>query len=239
MPTLPQFAPAESREELLRAIAKVQRGLVEEPIARLPCGVAAIDTLLQGGWPRGRLSELYGTRSCGKTTLALHLLAAVTGRREIGAWIDAADAVHPLSLVAAGVDLSRVLWVRPRSFPEALRSAEVVLSTKGIALVVLDCGERAARFPSRAAWLRLQRAAARSHAVLLLLAPHSLAGSFAALRLRLQANGGQWVRAGQREFLEGLRAFVVVERNRIGRENQRLGWEVRWPSAVGSAGLGV
>ncbi len=231
MPTLPQFAPAESREDLLHSIPGVQSGLAEEPIVRLACEVAPLDALLEGGWPRGRLSELYGARSCGKTTLAVQLLAAVTRRGEMGVWIDAADALHPLSLVAAGVELPRVLWVRPRSWQEALRSAEMALSSKGFALVVLDWGEQIPRWPSHGAWVRLQRAAARAQAVLLLLTPRSLAGSFATLRMRLQARRARWVRVGQQAFLEGLQALAVVERNRAGFERQQRCWEVGWQVA--------
>lgn len=231
MPTLPHFASAESREDFLQVVPGVQRGLAEEQIVRLPCEIAPFDALLEGGWPRGRLSELYGTRSCGKTTLALHLLAAVTRRGEMGVWIDAANALHPLSLAAAGVELPRVLWVRPRSWQEALRSAEIVLSSKGFALVVLDCGEQIPRWPSHGAWVRLQRAAARAHAVLLFLTAQSLTGSFATLRMRLQARKARWVRVGQQAFLEGLQTVAVVERNRTGSERQQRCWEVGWQLA--------
>lgn len=235
MATLPQFAPKESRQGLLQIVPGVQRGLAGEHVARLPCDIAQLDALLGGGWPRGCLSEIYGTRSSGKTTLALHLLAAVTRRGEMGVWIDAADALHPLSLVAAGVELPRVLWVRPRTWQEALRSAEIALSSKGLALVVLDWGEHIPRVPSHAVWVRLQRAAARAHTALLLLTPQSLAGSFAALRVRLRAHAARWLHAGQCAVLEGFRAVAAIERNRVGPQRAQCGWEARWPVASGAS----
>lgn len=233
-----QFAAEMKSAELVGIVPGLRRGWAVEPVIRLPCAVPALDELLGGGWPRGRLSEIYGARSAGKTTLALHLLASVTQRGETGVWVDAADALHPLSLVAAGVDLRRVLWVRPRSGQEALRCAEIVLSNKGFALVVLDWGERAPHLLGHAAWVRLQRAAARAHAVLLVLTPRSLAGSFAALRVHMQRRGTHWLRVGQRACLEGLQAIVAVERNRTGPERQQLRWQASWQQPGWACGGG-
>ena len=75
-------------------------------------GVAAVDELLDGGLPIGAITEMTGPESSGRTSLALSFLARVTQGGSVGAWIDVCDALHAESAAAAGIDLSRLLWVR-------------------------------------------------------------------------------------------------------------------------------
>jgi recombination protein RecA len=77
-----------------------------------PTGVANLDALLRGGIPRGSLVELYGRSSSGRTGLCLSLLAQATGEQRSCAFVDVSDSLDPMSLAAAGVDLTRLLWVR-------------------------------------------------------------------------------------------------------------------------------
>jgi hypothetical protein len=77
-----------------------------------PTGVADLDAVLGGGFPRGSLVELYGPASSGRTSLAFSLLAQATERQEACAFVDVSDSLDPVSLAAAGVELPRVLWVR-------------------------------------------------------------------------------------------------------------------------------
>jgi len=74
-------------------------------------GIAALD-VLAGGLPRGCLTEICGPASSGRTTLLLAALAAATRRGEFCTIVDASDALDPHSVVAAGVELERLLWVR-------------------------------------------------------------------------------------------------------------------------------
>jgi hypothetical protein len=83
-----------------------------DPAAFVPTGLAALDAHLRSGVPRGQLSEIVGSRSSGRTTLTLQLLAAATREGELVAFVDTFDRLDVASLVAAGADLSRVLWVR-------------------------------------------------------------------------------------------------------------------------------
>jgi recombination protein RecA len=78
----------------------------------LPCGLAAVDAVLGGGLPLGGITELTGAHSSGRTTLVLSALAEVTRRGESCAYVDASDALNPVSAAALGVDLRRLLWVR-------------------------------------------------------------------------------------------------------------------------------
>jgi recombination protein RecA len=77
-----------------------------------PSGIAELDALLGGGFPRGSLVELCGPASSGRTSLAFSLLAQATDRQEACAFVDVCDSLDPMSLAAAGVELPRVLWVR-------------------------------------------------------------------------------------------------------------------------------
>jgi hypothetical protein len=75
-------------------------------------GIAELDALLRGGFPRGSLIELCGTSSSGRTSVSFSLLAQATARQEACAFVDVSDSLDPMSLAAAGADLARVLWIR-------------------------------------------------------------------------------------------------------------------------------
>lgn len=83
-----------------------------DPSAYVPTGLPTLDAHLRSGVPRGQMSEIVGPQSSGRTTLALQLLAAATRDGELVAFVDTFDRLDVASLVAAGADLSRVLWIR-------------------------------------------------------------------------------------------------------------------------------
>jgi hypothetical protein len=112
---------------LLEHLAETPRLARVTPATRLevrpapemvPFGIDALDRLT-GGLPRGCLTEISGPDSSGRTSVLLATLAAATRRGEICALIDASDAFHPRSGAAAGIDLTRLLWVRCTSTPPA------------------------------------------------------------------------------------------------------------------------
>jgi hypothetical protein len=113
-----------------------------EPLRRLPSQLDVVDDLLDGGLPRGRVSELVGPQSSGKTSLLIAFLAAATRRSEVTAYVDLADSLSPASFAAAGVDLEHLLWVRPHSLKDAVRCAEIILQAGGFAAVALDLSDR-------------------------------------------------------------------------------------------------
>jgi len=100
------------------AAANVARGLDgftarhSEPALLQSCGVAELDAILGGGFPRGALVEVCGPASSGRTGLCLSLLAQATQQQEACAFVDVSDALDPMSVAAAGVDLTRLLWIR-------------------------------------------------------------------------------------------------------------------------------
>jgi hypothetical protein len=185
--------------------------------ARLATGLPEIDCLLGGGFPRGRLAEIAGPLSSGRTSLALALLAETTRRGALASVIDAADAFDPSSADAAGIDLARVLWARPAGIADALRCAEHVLGAGGFALVIVDLAFAAARERPRipaSAWPRLRRSAATTDAGLVLLSRDRLAGASADLALELGAARAHF--AAQPSWLEALESRVQLVRNRAG-----------------------
>ena len=90
----------------------------------VPTGIADLDARLQGGIPRGHLSEVTGPRSSGRLAILVSALAGATARGETVALVDPLDMFDPVSASAAGIDFQRMLWVRG----EATSSARVSLS---------------------------------------------------------------------------------------------------------------
>lgn len=202
--------PAELAERLRAGAAPNEA----PALPRLATGIASLDALLGGGFPRGRVSEITGPLSSGRTALAFALVAAATRNGEIAAVVDATDAFDPESAAAAGVDLSRVLWARPSRPREALRCAERLLEARGFGVVVLD---QDAPMDSRAGasiWLRMSRSAMASGTALVLLAPATRAGPFAALSLEARATRVHF--ATRPAWLEALDTRVAPLRTRIG-----------------------
>jgi len=187
-------------------------------IARFPTGLSALDDALGGGLPRGRIVELAGGRSSGRTGLACAIAAAATRAGETIGWVDPADALDPETAAATGVTLARTLWVRPRDVDAAFRAAEIVLGAGGFGLVVLDVDAR-----DGAPWPRLARAAERGRSTLLVVASRRGAGTFAAVGLELTGQRVRWDRGpGQLVMLGGMDSRLSIARNRVGRPGQAL-----------------
>ena len=105
---------------------------------RIPTGIAALDTVLQGGGlPRGRLTEIVGSIGSGKTTLARAVVEATVADRGWVAYIDAQRTLDPRDWVHLG-DAEGVWMIRPHDATRAAWCADVVLRSGAFALVVLD-----------------------------------------------------------------------------------------------------
>src|SRR5271168_4843337 len=81
---------------------------------RLRSGLPPLDALIDGGIPRGRISEITGRAGSGKTSIAASFAAFATRRGEVAAWLDASGSFDPESMATAGVDLRRMLWASMR-----------------------------------------------------------------------------------------------------------------------------
>ena len=211
-------APRPALDRLLEDLGPaLRRGpAAEESRPPLATGLADLDARLGGGLAPGRISELCGPASSGRTALALALLARATGAGAAVAAVDPGDAFHPASAAATGVALERVLWARPPDPAAALRCCERLLQTGGFAAVWLDAGRSARAWSAlpAAAWQRLDRAAAATGTALLVGAPQRLAGPRADLALELRARRARF--EGQPRLFEGLELEVAVSRARRG-----------------------
>jgi hypothetical protein len=189
------------------------------PHLRLATGLPALDAALEGGLPRGQVTELIGARSAGRTGLACRIAASATRAGEVIAWVDPEDALDPGTTAIAGVLLSRTLWIRPRDVADTLRAAEILLGAGGFGLVVVDLG--AVRSARTATWMRLARAAERTRSTLLVLAATRSAGSCTALALELAGCRVRWS-GGRRALLDGITARLTIARSRAGSVGRTL-----------------
>ena len=201
----------------------VRLGNFAPPPPRLPTGLAALDGALAGGLPRGRVTELAGARSAGRTALACRIAASATKAAETIAWVDPQDVLDPAAADAVGVALSRTLWVRPRNPGDALRATEILLGAGGFGLVVLD-HDVPAPPPGRAvSWIRLARAAERTGSTLLVLTSTPQVGPSVALGLEILGRRVHWSRGpGRLAVLDGITSRLAVTRSRSGGVGRAL-----------------
>lgn len=173
--------------------------------APLPTGLEPLDRLLVGGLPRGRLVELVGARSCGRFAALLGALATATGGGEPAALVDLGDHLDPQQAARWGVDLERLLWLRPATLEQALGAAETALGA-GFPLVVLDLGAPPlpGRRPAEAAWLRLARAAEGRGAALLVSTPYRMSATATAAAIVLRRPRPRWSAGTGPRLLAGL-----------------------------------
>lgn len=168
-------------------------------------GVAALDASLGGGVPRGQVSEIVGARSSGRTTLLCRMLSAAASRGEAVALIDTCDRFDPRSAEAAGLDLSRLLWVRDTGdAARALTGMNLVLQAGGFGLVAFDLADVAPRalrqFP-HTTWMRIARVIEGSPTTALLLASEHVARSPGGVTMALDAACPRWSGAADRARL--------------------------------------
>lgn len=204
--------PLQTAAQLLHSLEqRRQRALLETRIA-------PFDRLQGGGLARGSLVELTGTRSSGRFALALAALAAATRAGEAAALVDLGDHLEPKSAEAAGLDLRRLLWVRPRSLKEAVMAAEMVLSA-GFAVVTLDLGtspQPLHRVPA-SVWVRLARAAETHSCALLLLSPAPVRSPAASSVIAATAGHGVWTGdVNSVPLLSGVAARLSMTRRKNG-----------------------
>src|SRR5262249_54169160 len=186
----------------------------------------ALDRLLAGGLPRGQLVELVGGRSSGRFSAVLAVLAAATSVGEAAGLVDLGDHLDPTTASGVGIDLARLLWLRPRNLKQALAGAEMPLGS-GFPLVVVDLG-----FPPlaggrgvEAAWLRLARAARAQGAALLVASPYRVSGTAATVVLKAGKVRAAWEESdASPNLLLGLSSQLALEKRRGALPGQSEGF---------------
>lgn len=109
------------------------------PVDVFSTGCLTLDLALgTGGWPRGRIVEIYGPESSGKTTVALHAIASCQKEGGIAAFIDAEHALDPIYAEKLGVDIKNLYVSQPDDGEQALNIAEALVRSNSIDLIVID-----------------------------------------------------------------------------------------------------
>ncbi|MDE7164550.1 MAG: recombinase RecA [Clostridiales bacterium] len=145
-----EMTQSEKEKALAETIAQIEKTYGKGSIMRMtdsvatqvdaiPTGCLALDLALGiGGLPRGRIVEVYGPESSGKTTLALHVIAETQKTGGMVAFIDAEHALDPVYAQHLGIDLSRLYICQPDNGEQALDIAEALVRSSAMDVVVID-----------------------------------------------------------------------------------------------------
>src|SRR4051794_20976028 len=217
-----------SGSELVRAVARQRRDEI------LPTTIPPLDALLGGGLARGKVTEVAGRGT--RFSIVIATLAAATSIGEAAALIDASDSFDPQLAEAAGVDLRRLLWVRPQTMKETVTAAEMTGAT-GFQLVIIDMGSRRPSGPRvpDAAWVRLARVAESHGATILVSAPYALTGTTSEAMVLAYAPRPRWLGRGNApRVLGGVETKLKLEKHRRLRPGQSTTVFFQCEEAVGS-----
>jgi recombination protein RecA len=148
----PSAAPASAAERdkaLGLVLTQIERNFGKGSIMRLGdasrmrvetinTGALTLDLALGGGYPKGRVVEVYGPESSGKTTLTLHAIAEVQKRGGVAAFVDAEHALDPVYAAALGVDIENLLVSQPDTGEMALEIVDQLVRSAAVDIVVVD-----------------------------------------------------------------------------------------------------
>ena len=211
--------------ELVRAIARRRRETT------LSTTIEPLDALLGGGLARGKTTEIAGRGE--RYSIVMAVLAAATSIGEAAALIDLGDHFDPQLGEAAGIDLRRMLWVRPKTLKEAVMAAEIIGAT-GVQLVVVECSGRlqpvrsvdrlkpvATRRVPDATWVRLARMAEAYGCTILVSAPYALTGTTSEAMVLSYASRARWLGSGRSpRVLAGVETRLRLEKHRHKRAGE-------------------
>jgi recombination protein RecA len=140
---------SEKQKALNLVVSQIERNFGKGSIMRLgdatrmkvetiPTGALTLDLALGGGLPKGRIIEIYGPESSGKTTLALHALAEVQKAGGVAAFVDAEHALDPTYAAALGVDISNLLVSQPDTGEAGLEIVDQLVRSTAVDIIVID-----------------------------------------------------------------------------------------------------
>ncbi|MEO1389662.1 MAG: recombinase RecA [Cyanobacteria bacterium J06634_6] len=107
-------------------------------VETIPSGALPLDIALGGGFPKGRVIEIYGPESAGKTTLALHAIASVQSQGGTAAFIDAEHALDPVYAKAIGINTDELLIAQPDCGETALEITDQLVRSSAVDIIVID-----------------------------------------------------------------------------------------------------
>lgn len=209
--------------ELQRRFGQPALGTASElaELAGIPTGIAALDAALHvGGIARGRLTELVGMPTCGATSLAYQVVANAQAGEATAAYVDLGDTFDPDYAARWGINLERLLLVRPQNSSKALQIAHDMIRDNGLALVVLDSFAQNVLATGKP-MQQLSQAVGRSRTALLVLSMTSMGESETFLQTRLRLARHAW--AWQLDYVIGYEVEITILKDKGGaREGQTI-----------------
>ncbi len=183
----------------------------------LSTGIPALN-----GCPRGRITEIVGPRSSGRTSLLHSILAASTGQDEFAVLVDVNGSFDACSAAAAGVVLSKLIWIRCAGNVEhALRAADLVIHSGGFGVVALDLAEAPDAGLNRippTAWFRFRRAVESTPTVLAVVSRKPITKSCSALLVEMKRSRALFSGKYPFELLRGVE-YELIPRKPVGRQH--------------------
>ena len=175
--------------------------------------VVGLKEIFPNGLRRGTIAELHGSRSSGRTSICLRVLAEATSQGEVCAVVDLYDSFHPASAVSAGVQLSHLVWVRCHGNAEhAMRASDLLLHAGGFGIVSLDFCEATPRLLNRiplSYWYRFRTAIEKTPTVLLVCADSPIAKSCSQQSLQTKFKASSWLGEAPFHVFGGLETYAA------------------------------
>jgi recA bacterial DNA recombination protein len=226
---------------------------IKQAPALFATSIAEADAILNGGIPRGNITEVSGVTSTGKTSFALSAIAGITQSGAACAWVDVSDAFSPESAAAASVQLKRLLWLRMAAghkqpvadkpwsrLEQALKATDLLLQAGGFAAIVLDMSDVLPQYTMRiplATWYRFRLSAEQARTAVIFLTQAPCASSCAALALRCEPSSvASFSNNGETALFQRQQYTLIRERNRnedsvvpVKKPSRRVEWYTEAP----------
>ena len=194
-----------------------------------PLDVPALKLLFPEGLSRGCMVELNGSRSSGKTSTALNVLAQSTSRGEVCGVVDLNTCFDPYSASRAGVHLDQLVWIQCKgNIEHAMRSVDLLLHAGGFGIVVLDLSEAPLRALNRiplSYWYRFQRVIENTPAILLICADSFQAKSCARHALQIRPRALYWTGDESCKVLHNLEVIASPHKGVRGGSDDRTAFK--------------
>jgi hypothetical protein len=185
--------------------------------------VPALHHILPQGLKRGHITELYGRRSSGRSSICLPVLAEATAQGEICAVVDLFGGFHPAAASLTGVCLNRLIWVRCcGNMESAFRATDLLLHAGGFGVIILDFCESSPRALNRipiSYWYRFRKTIEHTSTVLLVCGDSSPVKLSSASKLETKLKAAVW--SGKEPFplLSGLEICTTLDKVSVLRSN--------------------
>jgi recombination protein RecA len=219
------FSKAEIESEISSRFGSAFKIHEKRPAEITSTGIPQIDGFIEGGLPRGAITEIFGHASSGRTTFLLSSLAHATMQEEVCALIDTNDVFDPQTASQAGINLERLLWVRcHNNLEHAFKAADLILQAGGFGVVILDLGDVPAKSAKRIIsswWYRFRRTLEATSTAMIVITEESCVGSRAALAFELNQEKFLWSTPVQTPASSQPRhGLSVISRKRVAKARQ-------------------